>query len=218
MILFALLLPLPLALAPAGDDDDYSPLFNGKDLTGWSYDDVMLEGKDRTADGSFEVRRSVIVINEKPEGEEKDIRSTQTVLSFEQNFRFRLEFRAGENAESGITIRNRRIRLKEIGTKGWNTLEITVTGGHIIARFNHKSLKEEDRLELSYANGKAQAKLNGEAVDVADLNLRTISRARCLLNGEVLSENVRIPDSGPLGLVAEKGRFEFRDIRIQLLD
>jgi hypothetical protein len=39
--------------------------------------------------------------------------------------------------------------------------------------------------------------------------------AFCTCNGEVLSGNFQIPEDGPIGLEADRGKMEYRNIRIQ---
>ena len=38
--------------------------------------------------------------------------------------------------------------------------------------------------------------------------------ARCLCNGEVLEEALKLPESGPIGLEGDAGQMEYRRIRL----
>jgi hypothetical protein len=39
--------------------------------------------------------------------------------------------------------------------------------------------------------------------------------ARCICNGEVLEEAMKLPASGPIGLEGDRGQMEYRRIRIK---
>jgi hypothetical protein len=83
---------------------------------------------------------------------------------------------------------------------------------------NGKALKAADRFEMSVQDGKPQAKLNGEPLDPSKLEVSVGAVAECLLNGEPLSpKDMKVPARGPIGLQAETGRFEFRNVRIRPL-
>jgi hypothetical protein len=41
--------------------------------------------------------------------------------------------------------------------------------------------------------------------------------ARCTCNGEVLEEAMKVPETGPIGLEADRGRMEYRRIRLKEL-
>lgn len=43
----------------------------------------------------------------------------------------------------------------------------------------------------------------------------TVAECRC--NGELLEKAMKVPDKGPIGLQAESGQFEFRNIRVRML-
>ena len=39
--------------------------------------------------------------------------------------------------------------------------------------------------------------------------------ARCTCNGELLEDALKLPDTGPIGLEADRGQMEYRRIRIK---
>ncbi|MCS7160588.1 MAG: DUF1080 domain-containing protein [Gemmatales bacterium] len=41
--------------------------------------------------------------------------------------------------------------------------------------------------------------------------------AECRCNGELLTDKMTVPEKGPIGLQAESGQFEFRNIRVRML-
>jgi hypothetical protein len=185
-----------VALGPFAVADDFKPeedftlLFNGKDLTGWEYGPVpvtkkpiieTLDGKTATKDRVFEVADGVIVASG------KKIMALYTAKEHNKDFQFKLEFRtSAENRKnnSGIYIRGPQLQLDAVTEGGltgvfrklekfrpgdWNEIEITVKG----------------------------------------------TEAICKCNGEMIGKPIRVPEKGTIGLQSEKGQFEFRRIRIR---
>ena len=79
-------------------------------------------------------------------------------------------------------------------------------------------LRPEDRCQRdAVRGGKAEARLNGGAVDVNAIQVAVNNVAMCLANGEKLNapEISKLPPKGPIGLQAETGKFEFRRIRVK---
>jgi hypothetical protein len=190
--LFTLLAAGLFTLTGLTQEDGYTSLFNGKDLTGWEYGPVpvtkkpiieKLESKQATKDKVFEVADGVIVASG------KRIMALYTAREFNRDFIFKLEFRnSGEKPKdnSGIYIRGPQLQLDAV-TKGgltgvfrkltkfkvgdWNEIEITVQG----------------------------------------------TQAVCKCNGEMIGKAMKVPTKGTIGLQSEYGRFEFRKIRIKEL-
>lgn len=203
----------------------YTDLFNGKDLSGWRYGTEKLEGKTETSDKRFTVADGIIVANEG-----KGIKDLYTVAMFPKNFNLKLEFRAGAKADSGVYIRGNQLQvrdylrrgeqkqLKGFKDDGWNELDITVKGGVVTTKVNNKSLTPKDTLEVSVQNGRPVAKLNGKEIDVQKIEVSVGSFADCLCNGENLAPlSMSVPDNGSIGLQAETGKFEFRNLRVKEL-
>ena len=78
-------------------------------------------------------------------------------------------------------------------------------------------MSEKDVLELTFKDGKPEAKLNGKAIDVSSVQISVGAAAHCLCNGEILDKAMKVPNSGGIGLQAETGKFEFRRIRLKEL-
>lgn len=219
-----LLAALPALQAGDKTEPGYKSLFNGKDLTGWRYGKDKLEGKTETSDKRFTVQDGAIVAN--VGGGIKDL---YTIEEFDKNFNLKLEFRAGPKADSGVYIRgpqlqvrdyirrNEQKHLKKFKNDDWNELDITVTGGKVSAVVNGKNLSAKDTLELTFKDGKPSATVNGKAEMVNKVEVSTFAEAVCLINGEKL-ETMKIPAKGPIGLQAETGKFEFRNVRIKMMD
>jgi hypothetical protein len=182
--LFVLVALTRLFSAARGDEPGFEPVFNGKDLTGWRVGKTALDEKKASADGRFVVKDGILVItgsNDKP----PKMSEIDTAESFDSDFTLRLEFRASEDANSGLHLRDKafahqlQIRdyprvgpyktLKKYKAGDWNTIEVTVTG----------------------------------------------TKARCTCNGELLEAALVIPDKGPLALQSETNVVEYRNIRVK---
>jgi hypothetical protein len=221
------------AVATPGGEEGFVSLFNGKDLTGWRYVPTpkeSLEGKTATADGRIEVKDGVILVNEKDNAGKGGIKDLYTVADFNKDFILRLQFRAAPRADSGVYIRGPQFQVRDYPTVGpyknlktfkdgdWNDLEIKVRGNVTITTVNGKTLTDKDALELTFKDGKAQAKLNGTAIDVNSVQVSVGAVAECKCNGEVIEAAFKVPAKGGIGLQAEVGKFEFRNIRVKVLD
>ena len=90
--------------------------------------------------------------------------------------------------------------------------------GIVSTTVNGKTLTEKDVLELSVKDGKPAAKLNGENIEVNAVQVTVNAVAECKCNGEVTEKAMKIPSKGGIGLQAEVGKFEFRHIRVKVLD
>jgi hypothetical protein len=214
------------------DEDGFVSLFNGKDLTGWMYKAApkdSLAGKTETADERVVVKDGAIVMNEKDKAGKGGIKDLYTVKSYDKDFILRLEFRAAPKADSGVYIRGPQLQVRDYPTVGpykkvkfkdadWNDLEITVKGGAVTTTVNGKALIATDTLELTVKDGKPEAKLNGKAVDVSAINVTVGAAAECKCNGEVIEKAFKVPSKGGIGLQAETGKFEFRNIRVKELN
>ncbi|RUL87843.1 3-keto-disaccharide hydrolase [Tautonia sociabilis] len=180
----ALLAALSLVAASRADEPGFRPLFNGTDLTGWCHDGADLAGQTSAADGRFVVENGVLVITGSEETPPK-MTEIDSSDSFDGDFTLRLEFRASENANSGLHLRDKEFRhqlqirdyprvgpykdLKSYRPGDWNTIEVIVTG----------------------------------------------TRARCFCNGELLEDAMEIPEAGPISLQSETNVIEYRNIRIK---
>jgi hypothetical protein len=237
----AVLLAALAWLAPKGcsaEDDfkvekDFTLLFNGKDLTGWRYPGSAgkaLDGKTETPDGRIKVQGGAIVMLEKDREGKGGIKDLYTVKVYDKPFHLRLEFRAALKADSGVYVRgpqlqvrdfirrNEHRHLKKFKNDGWNQLDIVVRDGVLITTVNGHTLTDKDDLEVTVKDGKSAAKLNGKAIDVKSVSVRKGSQAICTCNGERLETMYNIPGKGGIGLQAETGKFEFRRIRVKVLN
>ena len=185
----------------------YQALFNGKDLTGWSYlpttkaqkksragwqkndpnappwpiveKKINFDAKSKSDDGRFVVEEETLVVSVPEEG--RKVQMLYSDVDIKGDFELRLEFRASENADSGVFIRGRQLqcrdypnagpyrKLKKFKSNDWNELVVVVSG----------------------------------------------KTARCTCNGEVLEKKFKVPAEGPIGVEGDRGKFEYRNIRVK---
>jgi lysophospholipase L1-like esterase len=147
-----------LALSPAWPDDfvaesGFETLFNGRDLSGWSYPEgTPLDGQLATADGRFRAvnGRLVVTVSRK----QRDYKKLWTTRKFPKDFVLKLEFRASPNADSGIYIREPQLQCRDYLIAGpfttlkhyrpldWNEIVVTVKGGLAHATCNGEVLMD----------------------------------------------------------------------------
>jgi lysophospholipase L1-like esterase len=177
-------------------------LFNGKDLTGWSFrptsesdkksasganapawpivtSAVTFDGRTSSPDGRYVAKNGRLIVTTPSEG--RRIQQISTTQEFPRNFILRLEFRATPNADSGIFVRGPQLQCRDYLLAG-----------------PYKKLK-------NYRAGS----WNEIEVTVKD------NVAFCLCNGEVLESAMRLPATGPIGLEGDRGQMEYRRIRIK---
>ena len=231
-----LFLALPAAvLTKAADtppEAGYVSLFNGKDLTGWSYkgSKEKLAGKTRTADGRVVVEDGVIVMKAKDVDGKSAIKELRTSKEYAKGFHLKLEFKASLKSDSGVYVRGPQLQvrdfirrgeqkhLKKFIDDGWNTLDIIVRDDRVLATVDNKLLGPKDDLSVTVEKGKAAATFNGKKVDAKGVQFRMGSVAECLCNGEPLEIMLNIPAKGAIGLQAETGEFAFRNVRVKEIE
>ncbi len=226
-VLLAMLIPAGLANPARTDDfkaeEGYTSLFNGKDLTGWRLGKVKLDGKTETANKKWHVTDGAIVIDGGGGGD------IYTVQEFNKDFHLKLEFRAAPKADSGLFIRGPQLQVRDYPTVGpykkvkfndkdWNELDVTVKGGVVSTVVNGKILSKKDHFELTVKDGKPTAVLNGKEVDVNKISVEVGAVALCKCNGQVIEKAFKIGAKGGIGLQSESGKFEFRRIRVKMLE
>lgn len=200
---------LGLATPPADDfrpEPGFESLFNGKDLTGWSFRttaeamrkgrerwikrdtsvvwplveaDVAFDGQTATPEGRYVAKNGRLVVTTPPEG--RKIQQLWTTRRFPGDFTLRLQFRAGVNADSGVFIRAPQLQCRDFVLAG------------PYKNLNNYRPQDWNDLEVVVSGGVA----------------------RCTCNGEVLEEAMKVPPTGPIGLEGDRGQIEYRRIRIQ---
>jgi hypothetical protein len=182
-------------------------LFNGKDLTGWSFrptsdadketatrwqardrnappwpivtNALAFDGQTSSPDARFVAKSGRLIVTTPAEG--RKIQQISTTQDFPNDFILRLEFRATPNADSGIFIRGRQLQCRDYPLAGpYKTLKNYRAG-------------EWNEIEVT---------VKGD-------------QAHCLCNGEVLEPAMKIPATGPIGFEGDRGQMEYRRIRVK---
>ena len=205
-----LLLALLFVDSASAQTDGFDSIFNGKDLTGWSYlpttaaqkkgrarwlsndpkapawpiveSKVNFNGKVQSEDGRFIVKDEVLTVTVPEAG--RTVQMLYSDIEIEGDFILELEFRASKNADSGVFVRGRQLQCRDFPNAGpYKRL---------------KKFKSEDWNKLRIA-------VNGET-------------ALCTCNGEVLEERFKVPKKGPVGIEGDRGKMEYRNIHIKRVD
>jgi hypothetical protein len=131
-------------------------LFNGKDLTGWGYKGKekdsfeSFDGKTESSDKRYSAKNGVLVVNPG-----KGIAQLWTKEKFPKDFELRLEFRAAENADSGLFVRGPQLQvrdylvagpykdLKKYKPQDWNEIVVIVKGEVAHCTCNGEVLNEK---------------------------------------------------------------------------
>src|SRR5262249_50794240 len=109
-----LFLMLAAGVAAGADDfkpeEGFTPLFNGKDLTGWKTDKGgdSLDGKTETPDKRFKVVDDVLVLDHKVKG---DVR-IRTAKEFGKDVHIKFEFLPGPKCNNDLFLRGTKFDIK----------------------------------------------------------------------------------------------------------
>ena len=190
-------------------ENDFVPLFNGHDLTGWGYrvtpeneiagslraqsadlnppdypvvkEAVEFKGLTASPDGRYVAQAGRLIVTTPPGG--RRIQKLWTTEEFPKNFVLRLQFRATPNADSGVYVRGPQLQCRDYLLAGpYNKLQ-------------HYRAQDWNDLEITVKDGVV----------------------RCTCNGEVLEEAMKVPETGPIGLEGDRGQMEYRRIRLMEL-
>lgn len=138
-------------------DAGFTSLFNGKDLSGWSYTpSEVFDGKIAASDDRYSAAGGILTVH--PQAAGPRIRQLWTVQTFPKNFHLKLQFRASVNADSGIFLRKPQLQCRDYWVAGpyyklgnykpqdWNTIEVLVKDNVAHCTCNGEVL--EDALKL----------------------------------------------------------------------
>jgi lysophospholipase L1-like esterase len=137
-------------------EDGFVSLFNGKDLTGWTFGNGDFTERKATPDGRYVAKNGRLIVTTPPEGSR--IQQLWTTEKFPSDFVLRLEFRAGVNADSGIFIREPQLQcrdyylagpykqLKSYRPQEWNQVEVVATNGVAYCTCNGEVLESAYKL------------------------------------------------------------------------
>ncbi len=132
------LLPMVAAEEPKLEPGTIS-LFNGKDLTGWSYNKKgkveSFAGKTEASDKRYSAKDGILTVNAGT-----GTAQLWTEAKFPKDFELRLEFRASKNADSGLFVRGPQLQVRDYLVAGpykelkkykpqeWNEIVVVVKG------------------------------------------------------------------------------------------
>ena len=201
----------------------FTSLFDGRNLSGWTYGKDSLEGQTATSDMRFQVQNGVIVASGKAgKGGAQELVTSRT---FNKDFILKLEFKASQEGHGVLSVRDHNVsvsdfirrgeqkQLQYFKNDGWNEMQIVV---RLTTHVHGKALSETDQLEASFRNGKATATLNGQSIDPNAIGVRVHGHPKC--NGENLrGGGFPLVSSGRIGFRSVSGKIEFRNIRFQEL-
>jgi hypothetical protein len=140
------LAPPPLGLA--GDpapEPGFTPLFNGKDLTGWKTKkgNESLDGQKEAYKGRFKVAEGKLVIDPKVKGDVV----IQTAKTLGPDAHIKFEFLPGPGCNNDLFFRGHKFDLVKGNVKNlkegeWNQFEIISRGGEVEFRNNGQTQRK----------------------------------------------------------------------------
>ena len=216
--LFALcLLLLPACSAtPKSDDSSFTPLFNGRDLTGWTY--ATQNNKPYKQGAGYQVQNGILFCTKTDGG-------NLTTEKQYSNFTLSFEFKLTENANNGIGIRapsdgrismtGMEIQILDDTGSQYTTLKPTqyhgsiydavpATRGHLkpLGQWNHQTITANAR--------QITVTLNGQTILHA--NLDEVKDPQTLKTHPGLQR-----PTGHILLLGHATRVDFRNLRIKEL-
>ena len=214
------------ASTPRAQDEGFTPLFNGKDLSGWVYGRRGDGTENRTGKG-YQVENGVLVTTKEDGG---------NLFTEKQyaDFVLRFDFKLTENANNGIGIRaplvgdaayvGMEIQVLDDSGSEYRNLRPAQYHGSIYQMFpatrgHQKPVGEWNVEEITVQGRKVVVKLNG--VTITEGNLDDVKDEALLAKHRDLSkpEGSRgiANTTGHIGLLGHGTRVEFRNIRVKAL-
>lgn len=217
-------LPLAGIAAPQAKEQGFTPLFNGKDLSGWVYG-RRADGTENRSGKGYQVQDGVIFSTKEDGGN----LFTEKTYS---DFAFRFEFKLTENANNGIGIRaplegdsayvGMEIQVLDDGGSQYKNLEPGQYHGSIYKvvpakRGFQKPVGEWNTEEITAKGRHITVTLNGTAIVDADLDSvkdeSVLKEHRDLTKPE--GSRGIANTTGHIGLLGHGARVEFRNLRIK---
>lgn len=142
---------LVLALAADAKEEGFTPLFNGKDLSGWQI--AANKDKDKGGDAldkktesptkRYVVKDGTLVIDPAVKGDMVLL----TEKKFEKDAHIKFEFKPGKGCNNDLYFRGLKFdinpdQVKPIKLDEWNTLEIVAKGEEAEVKVNGESVKK----------------------------------------------------------------------------
>jgi hypothetical protein len=200
LALATLTLSAPLALRAADDEAGFTPLFNGKDLTGWQL-------RNPNGHKSWTVEPGGILKNTVEHG----VHGTDLVTTKKfWNFTVRYEYMTPENSNSGFYLRGRH-EIQILGD--YKSGQATISGNGSIYNF-----KAPDKFVTKPAGEwqTVEATIIGDRITVTMNGVKIHDNVVCdRATGSEIDDKVNEP--GPIFLQGDHGTVSFRNIRIKEL-
>lgn len=211
---------------PQGDEQGFTPLFNGKDFTGWVYGRRANAAENRSGKG-YQIENGVIFSTKEDGG------NLYTEKEY-ADFVFRFDFKLTENANNGIGIRaplagdaayvGMEIQVLDDGGSQYTTLRPEQYHGSVYdmvaaKRGFQKPVGEWNSEEIIARGRRITVILNGTTIveasldDVKDEAKLAKHRDMSQPEGSRGIANAR----GHVGFLGHGARVEFRNIRIREL-
>ena len=220
---------LLLAAAPTivlGQREGFTPLFNGKDLTGWVYG-VRGNGTENKTGKGYQVENGILFTTKEDGG------NLYTEKEY-SDFVLQFEFKLTENANNGIGIRAplqgdaayvaMEIQVLDDSGSQYTKLQPAQYHGSVYQMFPakrgfQKPVGEWNSEEITVKGRQITVKLNGTTI--VDANLDDVKDEAVLAKHRDMSrpEGSRgiANTKGHIGLLGHGTRVEFRNIRIREL-
>ena len=216
----------PAVTIMQGDEAGFTPLFNGKDLTGWVYG-RRANGVENKSGKGYQVENGVIYSTKEDGG------NLYTEKEY-ANFVLRFDVKLTENANNGIGIRaplqgdaayvGIEIQVLDDGGSQYTSLRPAQYHGSIYHMFAakrgfQKPVGEWNSEEITVNGRRITVKLNGTTItegnldDVKDPELLAKHRDLTKPEGSRGIANTK----GHIGLLGHGARVEFRNLRIKEL-
>jgi hypothetical protein len=212
--------------APQEKEAGFTPLFNGKDFSGWVYG-TRANGTENKSGKGYQIENGVLYSTKEDGG---NLYTEQEYA----NFVFRFEFRLTPNANNGIGIRaplvgdaayvGMEIQVLDDGGSMYTKLEPGQYHGSIYKvapakRGFQKPVGEWNAEEITATGRRITVKLNGTTI--VDCNLDDVTDPAVLKEHQDLTkpEGSRgiANTKGHIGFLGHGAHVEFRNIRIKVL-
>jgi len=209
------------AIAPAANEEGFTPLFNGKDLTGWVYG--KKKNKDGT-EGENKAGRGYQIADGAIFSTKADGGNLYTEKEY-ANFAFRFDFKLTANANNGIAIRApltgdaayvaMEIQVLDDSGSAYTKLKPTQYHGSVydvfaVERGAQKPVGEWNTQEIKADGRKITVTLNGKVILDADLDS---VKDEAVLKKHPGLANVK----GHIGFLGHGAEVHFRNLRIKEL-
>ena len=224
-VVFASLAAVAMGV-PQGDEQGFTPLFNGKDFTGWVYGRRANAAENRSGKG-YQIENGVIFSTKEDGG------NLYTEKAY-ADFVFRFDFKLTENANNGIGIRaplqgdaayvGMEIQVLDDGGSSYAKLHPYQYHGSIYGmvppkRGFQRAVGEWNTEEITARGRRITVKLNGTtivAADLDDLKDEAMLESHRDLSKPEGSRGIA-NTKGHIGLLGHGARVEFRNLRIKAL-